>query len=65
MPQRRKPVPMPPPVEHAIDCRCGECLVIDAVRFVNEKRRVRGPRVIHADFSPFHGPWRDRTDFRR
>jgi hypothetical protein len=64
MPQCRKPVPMPPPVEHDIACRCEECLVLDAMRFVEEKRRARGPRVIK-DFSPLPGPWRDRTRLPR
>ena len=61
MAQRRKPVPMPPPVEHDIACRCEECLVLDAVRFVEEKRRARGPRVIGADWNPHDGAWRARV----
>ena len=53
-PQRPKPVPMPPPVAHEIPCTCDACLVLDAVRFVEEKRRVSGPRVIR-DFNPHDG----------
>lgn len=63
MPQRSKPVPMPPPVEHAIDCRCDACLVIDAVRFANEKRQVSGPSIVGADFSPYGGKWKERLQW--
>jgi hypothetical protein len=42
-PQRPKPVPIPPPVAHEIPCTCDACLVLDAVRFVEEEAPGIGP----------------------
>lgn len=62
---RRKPIPVPAPA-HPLDCSCDSCVdaarTLDAVRFVNEKRRATGPHVIK-DWNPHDGAWRARIQW--
>jgi hypothetical protein len=55
-PQRPQPVPMPPPIEHPLNCNCSECLVLDAVRWAERNQRTAKPRVTVPD-NPHEWRW--------